>query len=175
MWTLHFLDMDAPLAVLGRRCFVNGCRSVYRVQKVSVPRACKLVVKGISPSFDEGDWKTCAPLRSSGRRVFCDHKRLRRVPHGRRRRSVWQSPRPKLNGTVGIGRAVRRRHHPRCNGRHLANAAMTEGGRRCGLAATTAISAARHTAKAVFFGRPERTSDVQRRTDIAVTNEAGRT
>jgi len=119
------LDMDAPLAVLGRRCFVNGCRSVYRVQKVSVPRACKLVVKGISPSFDEGDWKTCAPLRSSGRRVFCDHKRLRRVPHGRRRRSVWQSPRPKLNGTVGIGRAV---HYPRCNGRHLANAAMTEGG-----------------------------------------------
>jgi len=128
MWNLHFLDKDAPLAVLGRRCFVNGCRSVYRVQKVSVPRACKLVVKGISPSFDEGDWKTCAPLRSSGRRVFCDQKRLRRVPHGRRRRSVWQSPRPKLNGTVGIGRAVRRRHYPRCNGRHLANAAMTEGG-----------------------------------------------
>ena len=30
-------------------------------------------------------------------------------------------------------------------------------------------------ATAAFFGRPERTSQVQRRTDIAVTNEAGRT
>jgi hypothetical protein len=29
--------------------------------------------------------------------------------------------------------------------------------------------------QAVFFGRPELTSDVQRRTDIAMTNEAGRT
>jgi len=95
--------MDAPLAVLGRRCFVNGCRSVYRVQKVSVPRACKLVVKGISPSFDEGDWKTCAPLRSSGRRVFCDQKRPRRVPHGRRRRSFWQSPPLALAALCGVG------------------------------------------------------------------------
>jgi hypothetical protein len=39
----------------------------------------------------------------------------------------WQSPRPKLNGTVGIGRAMWRRHYPRCNGRHLVNAAMTKG------------------------------------------------
>ena len=76
---------------------------------------------------DEGDWKTCAPLGSSGRRVFCGQKRPRRCLMGEEGGRLAEAEAQELNGTVGIGRAVRRRHYPRCNGRPLANVAMTEG------------------------------------------------